>query len=151
VLRAVRLLVDAEGQALALLRKRLAPPANMTPAAIDRLIAALDDQRFSVRRKAAAELERLGVFVEAGLRKALAGGPTVEKRRRVEELLSKLPRPDEPTPHGRNLVACRAVWVVELVGTPEARKLLKEWVAHPRTDRLAVEAAAALQRLDHHP
>jgi RNA polymerase sigma factor (sigma-70 family) len=147
VLRAVRMLADAEGQALALFRKRLAPPAHATSADIDQLIAGLDDQRFSVRRKAAAELEELGTFAEARLRKVLAGGPTIEKRRRVEELLRKLAPADEPTPHGRNLVACRAVWVVERVGTPEARSLLKEWCGRPGTDRLAAEATAALRRL----
>jgi len=147
VLRAVRLLADAEGQALALLRKRLAPLAGATPANIEHLIAGLDDRRFPVRRKAAAELEELGAFAEEKLRKVLAGGPTIEKRRRVEELLRKLAPPNGPTPHGRDLLACRAVWVVELVGTSEARALLKEWTARPGKDRLAAEAAAALRRL----
>ena len=41
----------------------------------------------------------------------------------------------------------RAVWALELAGTPEARALLVEWSEAKVGNRLCVEAAAALKRL----
>src|SRR5262249_47655633 len=48
-----------------------APPDSLSQDRIDKLIADLDDNRFAVREKAAAELERLGRVVFPSLRKAL--------------------------------------------------------------------------------
>jgi flagellar basal body-associated protein FliL len=57
---------------------------------VARLLADLDSDRFAVRRKAMADLEYLGQYVKADLTRALAGKPSVEARRSIQELLNKL-------------------------------------------------------------
>jgi hypothetical protein len=54
------------------------------------LLADLESNEFAVRRKAVAELEKLGEQVEAALRQHLESKPPLEARRRVEALLDKL-------------------------------------------------------------
>ena len=57
---------------------------------VARWIADLDSAVFADREKAARQLERQGELAETQLRKALAGDPSPEVRRRLEGLLSKL-------------------------------------------------------------
>ena len=50
----------------------------------------LDDESFEARQTASRELEILGVAAKPLLREALRGRPSVEARRRAEQLLAKL-------------------------------------------------------------
>ena len=72
-------------------------------------------------QEVAKELEQMGNDAEQALRDALAGKPSAEVKRRVRELLGKLTGDDSPR------VRCwsRAVFVLEQIGTPEARKVLE--------------------------
>src|SRR5439155_11436961 len=88
--RAIWKLVAARDQPLSFLRSRMRPVLAKNEARVRDLVADLDSDRFTVREKAARELEELEAAAESALRKALRGQPSVEVRRRIEELLRKL-------------------------------------------------------------
>jgi hypothetical protein len=111
---------------------------------IARWIAQLDADQFEVREKASRELTQLGDVAEPLLRKALQGGTSPEKRRRLQALLSKVARVIE----SKNIRKGRMVEVLEHLATPEARKVLQSLAEGEPADRLSHEARAALQRLD---
>jgi hypothetical protein len=136
-------LFGAPGQAVALIQKRLRPVTPVAAEHIERLLADLDSDRFAVRHRASAELEKLEDLAEPALRKALAGQPSLEVRRRVEHLLAKL---DAPLT-GERLRAYRAIEVLEKIGTAEAQRLLRTLASGPPGWRTAAEARQALKRL----
>jgi hypothetical protein len=74
----------------------------------------------------------------------LAGGPSLEVRRRIEGLLEKAAHPVLPSERLRPL---RAVEVLERTGTDDARAILKELASGMPEARLTEEARAALGRL----
>jgi hypothetical protein len=139
---AVRALTEDPG-AVEFLRKHLVPAVPPDGARVAKLIAGLDDDRFDVREEARRELERLEELAEAPLRKALAGKPSPEVRRRAEALLGKLSAGVAPTA----LRAVRATAVLEYIATSEARQQLAALAEGAPEARLTREAKAALERL----
>jgi WD40 repeat protein len=137
-------LEGAPEQAVALLRDRLRPAAPVNAREMTRLLADLDDSDFGVRKRAAAELERVAEQAEPALRKRLEEGPSPESRKRIEELLERLggfvTRPEQ-------VQALRAVEVLERIGTPEARAVLHDLAQGAPKARLTQEAKASLERL----
>ena len=108
------------------------------------LIADLDSDDFKTREHASKELANLGRPAERALRENLKGKPSAELTRRIQELLDKLDRPEDDPIQLRLL---RAIEVLERLGTPKAKRLLRKLVeAAPDADT-AREAQAALQRL----
>ena len=145
--RALWRLVASPRPTLPFLAKRLPPlppPDREAQQRIARLIADLDDDRFAVREKATAELAKQVVAVGPALRRALEGKPSLEARRRLETLVSKLPRPEDSP---ERLRGPRVLEVLEQIGTTEARRLLKEMTQRPEPGP-AEEAKASLRRLD---
>ncbi len=119
------------------------PVSNERLNYIARLIADLDARRFSVRQKAMEELRKEGELALPALRRALEGGPTLEVRRRVEELLDR--HQDSPSPE--SLRELRALLVLQRLGTPEARKMLQKLAdGHPDAP-LSIAAREALARM----
>jgi hypothetical protein len=106
----------------------------------DAWIAELASKRFAARARAEKELRQLGAAAEGSLRKALAGAPALEVRRRIEGLLEK-------QGGSGNVRALRAVEVLEHVGTAEARTALEAVAGADSDARLAAEARAAAARL----
>ena len=98
------------------------PARSADPAAVARLIADLDSNRFRVREAATRELRDLGEAVGSALRKALAATPSAEAEPRLEELLAVLGV--EWPAAGATLRDLRAVVVLERLGTPDAVKVL---------------------------
>jgi hypothetical protein len=148
--RAIGQLAQTPGPTLALLGQRLQPEAGPDLKHVARWLADLDADRFEVREKAAAELEKCGPAVEPALRQALAGQPSPEARRRIEELISKLVgKWEEASLSANELMVLRGVEVLERMATPEARQLLEAWARLPEGHLLAREARAAVQRLKH--
>jgi WD40 repeat protein len=141
--RAVLFLTAASQSSIKFLREQLKPVPQPEPKQIDPLIADLNNDKFAVRQKAMAALEKLGETAGPALREALAGGESLEFRRRIEQLLAKLDGP----PSQRNLLAMRALTVLERSGAPEARMLLEELSRGAAGARLTREAQAALVRL----
>lgn len=139
--RAIWSLVDAPAQTVAWMREQMPPVAPVEQRELMRRIAELDSDEFTVRSKASEELERLGELAESALRDALAAKPTLERRRRCEDLLAKL-----AVLSSRRLRAVRAVEALEQIGTAEARTLLEKWSQGAPQARLTQEAKVALQR-----
>ncbi len=113
-------------------------PAKVDAAHIAKLLKALDGDSFDEREAAAAGLEKLGDLAGPAVRKALQGNPSLEGRRRMEELMDKLDGP-------RDL---RCVEVLEHIGSPEARRLLDELSKGAEGSRLTREAKEALALLE---
>lgn len=141
--RALQTLLAAGGEAVSLLKGRLHPAPAIDTRRIDRLLADLDSDEFSIRQKAARELRALGDVVESAARKILAGKPSVEQRLRVKELLQELDRVCSP----ERLRGLRALEVLEHIGTPDAQRVLNTLAKGAPTARLTQEAKASLERL----
>jgi RNA polymerase sigma factor (sigma-70 family) len=137
-------LVCSPGRAVAFLAKQLqsTPPPDIRR--IKRLITDLDEERFDVRERAARELEKLGERAEPALRNALAGKPSLEARRRLEEVLNRVVGGSLSAETVRQI---RAVEVLESIGDLEAQRVLNKLAAGPPEWRLTQEARAAVRRL----
>jgi hypothetical protein len=98
-----------------------------------------------VRQKAEAELKNMGELVEPELKKVLAQPPSVEAAQRVEKILAAVAG---LAPGSGQLQGLRAVEVLEYVGTPAARELLKSLADGAAGARLTREAQAALLRIE---
>jgi RNA polymerase sigma factor (sigma-70 family) len=136
-------LAGSPKQALPLLREVLAPARSIDADRVAKLITALDDDDFEKREKATDDLARMGEQVGPALKKALEGSPPVEVRRRVEYLLERLRTASESNERLRQV---RALEVVEMMATPEARGLLEELAKGPAEAWLTGEAKTALRR-----
>ncbi len=135
----MRQLIAAPRQAVDLLRKCLPPVALVEPKRMAKLLGELDGDDYGTREKASNELTKLGASAEPALRTALAGGLSLEARRRIERLLITI--------EGQHPRIMRAVEVLERLGTEEARKLLERLAGGATGVRLTSEARAALGRL----
>lgn len=144
--KAIADLVLAGDAAVAFLKTRLSaaslPDAQVTRRAT-RLVGDLNSDAFSVREKAAAELEKIGNAAIPALRKALAERPSLEARRRVERILAGV-EGKEALVH---LPKSRVVEALELIATPAARDLLQALSQGDPAARLTQEARAAQHRL----
>ncbi len=98
-------------------------PAEVDAARIAKLLAALDGDDFKAREKASRGLAELGDLAGPAVRQALAGKPSPETRRRLEQLARGLDKPVEDAEEAR---ALRGVEVLEHIGSADARKLLEE-------------------------
>jgi RNA polymerase sigma factor (sigma-70 family) len=134
--------------AVPFLGKRLEAAAAVDPKPIERLIAALDDEKFQVREGATEELRVMGDRAAPVLRKALAGNPSADARRRLGALLSQLEGAGPSAETAREL---RAVEALEAIGTPEARRVLDKLAAGPSGMRLTEESKASAGRLLERP
>jgi hypothetical protein len=128
--------------ALPHLRKHLHPVTEQQ--GVRRLIADLDSPRFAVRSKALAKLQRLGETAEPARRKALAEGPKLEVRRRIEGLLEEI---DSMPPSAESLRAFRAIEILERLGGPDARKIIETLTRGVPEARLTQDAKATLRRI----
>jgi hypothetical protein len=142
----MRTLVAASDQTVPFLAGRLLLK-KPDPQQVARLLADLDSEEFRVRSQAAKELEKMGEAAEPALRQALKDKPSVEVRRRIEQLLEELEpaHPEGVSP--RLLRWMRAVEVLEWIGTPAAQELLEKLVAAPPREEVGRAAQAGLKRL----
>jgi hypothetical protein len=142
-LAAIARLADEPKQTVPLLRARLhaakAPPAEE----LARLLADLDNAQFERREKAMKRLAELGELAHTALREALQRKPSLEVRRRIDNLLAASYLVHTPK-ESRHL---RAIRVLESIGTPEARQVL-ETLGEGAPDAWLTKAARdALRRL----
>jgi RNA polymerase sigma factor (sigma-70 family) len=144
--RAVWALVASPEQAVRLFRDRLLPVAAADPERVAQLLSELDSEDFARRDKATKELRRMGEAILPALRRALAGRPPPELRRRAEQLVDDLGGLSS-----EQLAAVRAVEALERVGSPDARQVLEALTGGVPEARRTREARAALQRLAGRP
>jgi hypothetical protein len=110
---------------------------------IGRVLTALDDDDFDVRQKAKTDLSGLGAEALPWIYRALSDGVTLEQKARLHEWLNTT-RSQHFTPEMRRQL--RAVWVLERIGSLEARRLLRRLEGVAEAD-LTREARAASKRL----
>src|SRR5262249_35988064 len=122
----------------------LRPAKVADQATLRQWVADLDNDDFEKRERATHELERQGEIARALLLPATAKGASLEVVRRGEELLRKL-RPHGPV--GEALREARAVRILEKMGTPPARELLRRLACGDEGAALTEQAKAALRRL----
>jgi hypothetical protein len=140
---AVWALVSEGDRAVAFLGERLRP-VRLDPKQVAKWIAELGSMSFKAREQAAGELERLGDVAGPALKNALASGPALETKRRLEHLLERL---DGRTASPHWLRAWRALEVLEQIGTTEARRLLERLVTGVAGSEFTREARRVLGRL----
>jgi WD40 repeat protein len=134
----------APAQVVPFLKERLRPAGPVDAEKVKRLVADLDSEQFSVRRKANNELEKLGESATPLLRQALEGDPSAEARRRIEDVLKKT---DSIVPAGELLRSLRAIEVLETIGTPEAKAVLQDLAKGTAGASVTRAAQASLDRL----
>ncbi|SRR5579883_939430 len=135
--------IAAPEQAVPFLRKHLSPVPRPDAKAIARWIADLDSDDFAVRQKAMEELNKLGRTVASALRGALQGKPSLEMRRRVQQLLDQSHDWTQ-----EQLRVHRAIQVLERIGTQPAREILQALAEGAPESRCTEGAKAAQRRLN---
>jgi hypothetical protein len=141
--KALSRLVTYSNEAVTFIGKRL-QPAPKVPGHIPQLIRDLDSDESAIRERAAAELEQLGDWVKPALQAALQGNPSSELRAQIDKLLAKVPPVTVPPEYLRD---CRALEVLEFIGTAEARRVLEVLAQGAPEARLTRDAKATLERL----
>jgi hypothetical protein len=129
-------------QSVGFLKARLkpeVPKGNLRR--IAELIKELDHDRFAVRERATAELEKLGPLAAPALAQVVLEPPSPEAHRRAAKLLAKV-RSSSP-----RLREQRGVEVLVRMGTSEARQLLQRLAEGPPEAWLTQEAKAGVRRL----
>jgi hypothetical protein len=145
--RAMCGLSAAPRQAADLLGKHLRPVPVVEEKELAPLLEQLEADDFKARQRATEELEKVGEQAVPALKKALAGKPSLEARKRLEGLLERLTG-QTPAPLLRSL---RAVEVLEHLGTPEAKQVLLTLAGGALASALTREAKASLERLTRRP
>src|SRR5262249_22747959 len=139
---AVWRLADAPQDVQPFLAARLRPvpaaPAELTR----KLLADLDSPSFGRREEALKRLKALGPAADPALQAALRAGPSLEQKKRIEQVLAALAEPVPPT--AEELRSLRAVAVLGPARTAAARRLLEELAGGVGTAHLTRAARAAL-------
>jgi hypothetical protein len=112
------------------------------------LITDLDNDSFKVRENASRNLEALGPGAEVAIRSALKAESSPEVSKRLREILTKLKQPKGTSRIMDPRSARVALAVLEEIGSPEARKVLRQLAKSQPGSWLTRGAAAALQRLE---
>jgi RNA polymerase sigma factor (sigma-70 family) len=141
---ALRRLLAAPRQTVPFLAKTSTPIPEADSEKIDRWIAELNANDFAVRQKASVALERVGEQTHVALRRALAGNPSLEVRRRIERILEATADEDASPAQRRSLVA---VEILAEIGTPQAREVIRTIAAGAPNARLTQAGRDALERL----
>jgi WD40 repeat protein len=142
--RAIALLGQDAKKTPAFVLEKLRALDKHDPRAVRQLVADLDSGSYAVRDKAHHALAALGDNAGPYLREVLGNKPTLEMRRRAELLVQKL---NPPTPTPRQLLALRAMEVLERCPTPEVRQWLEGLARGAPGSWLTREAGLALERL----
>lgn len=140
----MRELVSVPKETVALLDQQLRTLEPVEATVLDGLVHDLDDGDFKVRDRALRRLEELGEIAKPVLTKALVGKPSAEARKRIKELLDAL----DGLPSGNRLRTDRGLEPLEMIGSPEARGVLKRLAGGVPEALRTRQAKAALERLD---
>jgi WD40 repeat protein len=143
---AQRRLVASGDRGVAGLGRHVRPAGGkaLDSASLAQLVKQLDADEFRVRAKAFDALAAQGKAAEMFLRKSLENKPSLEVSMRIKKLLARL--------EGQSLTdqerqSARAVEVLEWLGSPAARQLLRKLADGRAGAAVTGEAQAALARL----
>jgi WD40 repeat protein len=143
--RVVWALMANPKRAIEVLSKRLEPDAGASEKEIRELIANLASPKFAKRDPAIRRLKEIGTRALPALEDALKGSPDLETTRRINELL----RTVETSLTPEMLRDLRGLQILEMLGTPDARKLLMHVASGDAGAAKTRHAQAALTRLAH--
>lgn len=118
------------------------PPLDMKHVA--KLIADLGHDKYTYREKANKELLAHGELVITPLQKLLDNPPSEEARARAEKILKKI---KEPVLTPQRVQVLEAIEMLEIMHTPDARKLLEEIAQETLIAQFRQDALLALERL----
>jgi hypothetical protein len=141
--RAMGKLTAGPARSVPFLRTKLKPVIAADPQRVAELVRDLDSEEFARRKQASEDLAKLGEGAAAPLRKALDQRPSLEVRKRLEDLLAQT---EALTP--QRLRALRSLEVLEHASGTEARQLLRALANGVSGAWLTREAEAALKRLE---
>jgi WD40 repeat protein len=141
--QAVWALVSRPTEAMKVLRERL-HPVRGGDEALSKWIAELDAEKFAVRDKATRELIKLGPGARDALAAKLKEVPPLEVQRRIEKLLLDL---KAVPPTNEQLQLIRAVEALDRIGTPDARRLLRELADGAEGALLTTHARMVLEKM----
>jgi RNA polymerase sigma factor (sigma-70 family) len=144
--RALWQMSETEGAAAFLRRKVLPAPADER---LPQWVAELDNDEFAVRDRAHQKLAERGTAALPALRRSLAANPSAEQRRRLEDLVrlaEARPTRIEPLSE-QELREDRAILVLEVLGTAEARRALHSLAGGAPGALRTTAAQDALKRL----
>jgi WD40 repeat protein len=141
--RAAWSLAEAD-QAVPFLATQLRPIRPLDDRRRARLLADLDSDDFETREQAEKELGAMQEVAAPALRAALRNKPSLDLALRARRLLERI---SPSLPRQQAL----ALMVLEDVGSPAARRLLRELAGGAAEARLTKQARAALERLGRRP
>jgi WD40 repeat protein len=142
--KALFLLAQVPTQTVSFLQRQLCPALAPNPEKVQQLVMDLGNEQFSVRNNATLQLETLAEVVEGVLRNAITKNPPLEAQQRIGALLSKL---KGPVTSPKKMQIVRAVEVLELIGSPEAQRVLESLAGGAPGARETEEAKASLERV----
>jgi WD40 repeat protein len=114
---------------------------------IKKLLADLDSDQFDERDAAFKELANQGRWLEDRLEEALVKTPSLEYKRRIEQLQDKLRVPGALTLRQEQIRLRRTMMVLEYIADAPAVDLLDRLTRQAPSDALCDEAAKTLDRL----
>ena len=133
-------------RAMEVLAKRLQPDEGATDKEIRELVSNLSSGQFPKREQAMRRLKQVGTRALPSLEDALKKAPDLESTRRIQELLKTVETSLTP----ETLRDVRGLQILEMIATPEARKLLALVAAGDAGAGKTRLAQAALARLKAH-
>jgi WD40 repeat protein len=143
--QAMQRVVRESNRAVAFFEARVNKLSSLDEPHLAKLVADLDSDEFAVRERATEELKSGNELVEKALRKVLKEKTVpLEAKRRLEQIIDTLanrPAGDERRRRQAGLD------VLERIGTPEAKQVLKTFADGPAEAELTREAKTALERL----
>jgi hypothetical protein len=137
-------------ESVALVGQHLKPVQAPPPRQVEQWVQDLGDRKFDVRERATVQLRQLGRVAEPALRHAVEAGASLEALRRLERLLAELGN-DELGLTGERLRKARAVQLLEIIGTPAARRALERLASGAERAAETEMARAALRRFPNPP
>lgn len=141
--QAIGTLASAPAQSMSWLGKHLQPVPALDRRSLERFLTELDSDEFEARARATREIAKFGETALPAIDRALAGKPSVEARRRLEQLAENV----APAKSPEQLRYLRAIEVLEAVGSQEAKDLLKTLASGAPESGITRQATAALERL----
>lgn len=142
---AVRRLSGDSATAIALASKHLKPTGEPDAALVKDLIEKLDEDDFKIRTAAKERLAQFGAVVAPILSETAKNSDSAEQKQACRELLGLIDAPLVTV--ASDLLAMRAIQLLENMKTPEAINKLKEISGGAPSSKLTKEAIAALVRI----
>jgi hypothetical protein len=140
---AQRWLLQRSADPVTVLRGHVAPVAPAESALLARLIKGLDHDRYDIRERSRAQLEKLGDRAMGAIMQALQKPASLEAARLLHQIQNKLASDWPPV----DLTGGRAIEVLEHLATPDARQLLEELASGMPEARITQQAKRALARM----